>query len=115
MKTPATQVFLVTNVGSKAASFTLTAEDPFKVAPSQGTLAAGDTLSCSVTFTPQAAGQSCPAPPEPRIMLLPATEALTGTMSCTEAFMLQAAGHFRSAHQCLRAGCFLLVHQAMQM
>ena len=62
VKTPATQVFLVTNVGSKAASFTLTAEDPFKVAPSQGTLAAGDTLSCSVTFMPQVAGQPCPAP-----------------------------------------------------
>ena len=61
MKTPATQVFMVTNVGSKAASFTLTAEDPFKVAPSQGTLAAGDTLSCSVAFTPQVAGQPCPA------------------------------------------------------
>ena len=55
----ASQTCLVTNVGSVDANFTLTAYSPFRVEPARAQLAAGDTMQCSLHFTPQSTGLLC--------------------------------------------------------
>ena len=55
----ASQTCLVTNVGSVDANFTLTAYPPFRVEPARAQLAAGDTMQCSLHFTPQSTGLLC--------------------------------------------------------
>jgi len=60
-KCSASQTCLVTNVGAIDADFTLTAYPPFRVEPARAQLAPGDTMQCSIHFTPQSTGTSvCP-------------------------------------------------------
>eukprot|EP00798_Chlamydomonas_sp_ICE-L_P006741 gene6741-3411_t len=51
-KLEANQTIFVRNVGSSASAFTLRAQDPFRVAPSQGFLNAGETLQIQLGFNP---------------------------------------------------------------
>ncbi|KAL0040642.1 hypothetical protein WJX79_000331 [Trebouxia sp. C0005] len=55
-KCSASQTCLVTNVGAIDADFTLTAYPPFRVEPARAQLASGDTMQCSIHFTPQSTG-----------------------------------------------------------
>lgn len=55
-KCSSSQTCLVTNVGSIAADFTLTAYPPFDVQPAQAQLPPGDTMQCSLQYTPQSTG-----------------------------------------------------------
>lgn len=55
-KCSSSQTCLVTNVGSIAADFTLTAYPPFHVQPAQAQLPPGDTMQCSLQYTPQSTG-----------------------------------------------------------
>ena len=51
------QTVLVRNVGSQASAFSLHAQTPFKVSPSQGFLAPGETLQLQIGFTPDGPGR----------------------------------------------------------
>lgn len=55
-KCSSSQTCLVTNVGSIAADFILTAYPPFHVEPARAQLLPGDTMQCSVQYTPQSTG-----------------------------------------------------------
>lgn len=55
-KCSSSQTCLVTNVGSIAADFTLTAYPPFHAEPARAQLPPGDTMQCSIQYTPQSTG-----------------------------------------------------------
>lgn len=55
-KCSSSQACLVTNVGSIAADFTLTAYPPFHAEPARAQLPPGDTMQCSVQYTPRSPG-----------------------------------------------------------
>ena len=55
-KIAAQRSFLMRNTGRRATSFELAADAPFAVAPRAGSLAVGESLQCTFTFTPQRVG-----------------------------------------------------------
>lgn len=55
-KCSSSQTCLVTNVGSIAADFTLTAYPPFHAEPARAQLPPGDTMQCSIQYNPQSTG-----------------------------------------------------------
>ena len=55
-KCSSSQTCLVSNVGFNVAAFTLAALPPFQVDPAKGRLAPGDTMQCSLQYTPYTAG-----------------------------------------------------------
>lgn len=55
-KCSSSQTCLVTNVGSIAADVTLTAYPPFHAEPARAQLPPGDTMQCSIQYTPQSTG-----------------------------------------------------------
>lgn len=55
-KCSSSQTCLVTNVGSIAADFTLMAYPPFQAEPARAQLPPGDTMQCSVQYTPHSTG-----------------------------------------------------------
>lgn len=55
-KIAAQRSFLVRNTGRRATTFELAAGAPFAAAPRSGALAVGESLQCTLTFTPQSAG-----------------------------------------------------------
>ena len=55
-KCSSSQTCLVTNVGSITADFTLTAYPPFRAEPARAQLPPGDTMQCSIQYTPQSTG-----------------------------------------------------------
>lgn len=55
-KCSSSQTCLVSNVGFNVADFTLAAYPPFQVDPARGRLAPGDTMQCSLQYSPYTAG-----------------------------------------------------------
>ena len=59
-KCSSSQTCLVTNVGSIAADFTLTAYPPFHAEPARTQLLPGNTMQCSIHYSPQSTGMAVP-------------------------------------------------------
>ena len=57
-KCSSSQTCLVTNVGGIIANFALMAYPPFQVEPARAQLPPGETMQCSMLYTPQSTGMS---------------------------------------------------------